>query len=498
MKKTLSLITTCILSTQLTYAQLPTIAADITTGSASSNPYALTPTSGKLYFQAGANNFTSVMDYSSGTGANVSTSGSYQTAYNRGPMSYFNNKLYFTGYVSGASASRLFVYNPSIGGSSTNLCDSIDAGFSRMIELGGNLYFFGNSNVVSKYGMYYVDASGSVHLAGYVPSSMVITYTNEMAVMNNKIYFSAQMTGTEDALFSFDPSSNTFATVNNPAVSTSNVRSMFVGDDNKLYYTDMSNSGREIFSYTGTGTPTQLTTLNGSNDGVNNPYDYASTPGYGHNVIKWGNKLYFSGCDGAHGYELMSYDLTTSTSSLIKDINSSTASSNPGYFVVYAGLLYFSADNGTNGRELWSTDGTSAGTVMIADTNPGSGGSSPWYMTVHSDGIMYFSANDASSGTELFKLDIPNGITQVRSVKQLSVYPNPAIDKCTISIEMNESQKISVNITDALGRIVATVSSPDQISHNVVLDFTNLVSGVYNYQVLGKNCSVLAAGKIAH
>ena len=215
-------------------------------------------------------------------------------------------------------------------------------------------------------------------------------------------------------------------------------------------------------------------------------------------MIKWGNKLYFSGCDGIHGFELMSYDLTTNTPSLIKDINLNTASSNPGSFALFAGKLYFSADNGTNGRELWATDGTASGTTMIADTNPGAGGSAPWFMTVHSDGSMYFSATDGTSGAELFKMSNPSGISQVNYVSKLNLFPNPAPDQCTLSVELFEAQAINVEITNQLGQTVITTHSQKQINHNVSFSLSALETGTYHYRVVGEKGNTLAAGSILH
>ena len=486
----LSLLSVCTLR-----AQVPTIAADLLTGSNSSNPYAFTTTSGKLYFQAMG---TSIFEYGT-SGASPTAPGNYTNAYNRGPMSYFNGKLYFTGFLSSVIANRVFAFNVTTGGNAANICDSIDVSFNMMVEQGGKLYFFGKSSNTSRYGMFYVDASGAVHLAAYVPTSMVITYTNEMVVMNNIIYFSANIVGTEWVLFSFNPSTNTFATINNPASSSSNIRCLIAGDDNKLYYSDATSSGgRQIFSYSGSGNPTQLTTLNSSGIGINNPYDYASVPGYGQNMIKWGNKLYFSGCDGIHGFELMSYDLTTNTPSLIKDINLNSASSNPGSFALFAGKLYFSADNGTNGRELWATDGTASGTTMIADTNPGASGSAPWFMTVHSDGSMYFSATDGTSGNELFKMTSPSGISQVSYVSKLNVFPNPAPNQCTLSVELFESQAINVEVTNQLGQTVITTNSQKHINHNVTFNLSALATGTYHYRVVGEKGNTLAVGSILH
>ncbi|MEX2684576.1 MAG: ELWxxDGT repeat protein, partial [Candidatus Sigynarchaeota archaeon] len=75
--------------------------------------------------------------------------------------------------------------------------------------------------------------------------------------------------------------------------------------------------------------------------------------------------------------------------SLLKDIDTYTSSSEPGTFVIFNNMLYFSAFNSTHGRELWKTDGTTAGTAMVKDINVGTGGSQITELIVF-NGALYF------------------------------------------------------------------------------------------------------------
>ena len=62
---------------------------------------------------------------------------------------------------------------------------------------------------------------------------------------------------------------------------------------------------------------------------------------------------------------------------MVKDINSGNGNgltSDPAYYGI-GNTVYFIADDGTSGFELWKTDGTSSGTTMVKDINSGSASS---------------------------------------------------------------------------------------------------------------------------
>lgn len=89
---------------------------------------------------------------------------------------------------------------------------------------------------------------------------------------------------------------------------------------------------------------------------------------------------------------------------LVKDVNSLSLGSYPGYEANVNGVLYFTAFDIAHGRELWKTDGSSAGTVLVKDIFPGSTGSSPAYLT-NVNGTLYFTVRDPVLGRELWKSD---------------------------------------------------------------------------------------------
>ena len=89
---------------------------------------------------------------------------------------------------------------------------------------------------------------------------------------------------------------------------------------------------------------------------------------------------------------------------LVKDVNTSPASSTPTSVTQVGATTYFVATTATSGTELWKSDGTLAGTELVKDIEPGVGSSSPGNL-VNANGTLFFSATTASGGTELWKSD---------------------------------------------------------------------------------------------
>ncbi|MBL0342895.1 MAG: hypothetical protein IPP71_19685 [Bacteroidetes bacterium] len=64
--------------------------------------------------------------------------------------------------------------------------------------------------------------------------------------------------------------------------------------------------------------------------------------------------------------------------------------------------MLFTANNGTNGRELWISDGTLAGTTLLKDIEPGSLSSN--LQTVQQfNNVVYFTVANLSKGQELWR-----------------------------------------------------------------------------------------------
>jgi ELWxxDGT repeat protein len=122
------------------------------------------------------------------------------------------------------------------------------------------------------------------------------------------------------------------------------------------------------------------------------------------NMAQLNGNLFFAANDGTNGTELWVSDGTSAGTSLLKNINSGSASSHPKNFINIAGIIFFTANDGVNGIELWKTDGTTTGTVLVKDINLGSEGSYPNEL-VALNNTLIFVATTNTNGTEIFKSD---------------------------------------------------------------------------------------------
>ena len=147
-----------------------------------------------------------------------------------------------------------------------------------------------------------------------------------------------------------------------------------------------------------------------------------------------GNTVYFIADDGTNGFELWKTDGTSSGTTMVKDINSGSASSNTNCMssldknrncVIFNNNFYFLADDGVNGKELWKSDGTASGTVMVKDINSGSGDSWASQFVVLGN-TLFFSANDGTNGVELWKSDgTTSGTVMVKDISSGSSHSAP-------------------------------------------------------------------------
>ena len=101
----------------------------------------------------------------------------------------------------------------------------------------------------------------------------------------------------------------------------------------------------------------------------------------------------FASIDGrnSRGRELWTSNLTSSGTTMLKDIDSGADSSTPHNWISFGGRVYFSASNAQSGEELWSSDGVA--TQLVQDFMPGPEGSYPSGMLV-ANGNLYFATHD--------------------------------------------------------------------------------------------------------
>ena len=92
------------------------------------------------------------------------------------------------------------------------------------------------------------------------------------------------------------------------------------------------------------------------------------------------------------------------SATLVKDVNTQPANSNPTEPTSVNGTVFFAATDPDAGTELWKTDGTPFGTDRVADINPGPAGSVPQSLTAVGS-TLFFTAIRGGADRELWKTD---------------------------------------------------------------------------------------------
>lgn len=129
-----------------------------------------------------------------------------------------------------------------------------------------------------------------------------------------------------------------------------------------------------------------------------------------------GNKLFFVCTSATTGKELWVSDGTPETCQLVKDIFTSTGSSNPHDLTVVGNTLFFWASDGINGDKLWMTDGTGAGTQMVTDQSPAG------YASTNSKRVvgnrLVISTTSTNNQRHLFSIDPTGTVVKLSPVSQ--------------------------------------------------------------------------------
>lgn len=184
----------------------------------------------------------------------------------------------------------------------------------------------------------------------------------------------------------------------------------------KLYFSGNDGThGSELWVTDGSDAGTSLVKEIKTGPAGSNPSEFA----------KLGNQLLFFADNGTTGMELWTTDGSTGGTHLLKDINPNDSSyiENKTNFFLFKKELYFVADDGTHGAELWKTNGTESGTVRIFDINPSGDGFTENYTPFFVyNNLLLFSANDGATGTELWKTDgTPSGTKMVKDIREQSI-----------------------------------------------------------------------------
>lgn len=126
---------------------------------------------------------------------------------------------------------------------------------------------------------------------------------------------------------------------------------------------------------------------------------------YPANLVAYGNTLYFSAIDSAHGRELWVFFANDTSPKRLTDICSDTASSiaiGNKSIGIHKGDIYFSAKDAAGKYDLWLHDGNSTRKAATIGDNNNEG--YPEYITSFNDKV-YFTAVTDAAGRELWEYD---------------------------------------------------------------------------------------------
>ncbi|HYD21867.1 MAG TPA: T9SS type A sorting domain-containing protein, partial [Flavipsychrobacter sp.] len=282
-------------------------------------------------------------------------------------------------------------------------------------------------------------------------------------IFNNKFYFSGFDANVGHELRCYNPQGNSYTLIQdiNPGFFDAMPGGLVVVNGKLYFFAKSDTHGREIYEYTGTGTPTRLTDINpGTADGVLN-----ST---GLNL--YNNAFYFNGNSGTAD-SLFKYDLQTGNISVVYN--------KPGRdFEIFGGKLYFTAEYSPYGKELCVYDGNTVS--MVQDLNPGAAGSDIWDKTIYNN-EMYFMAITAATGAELYKLtDAALAVPAVSAADEITIYPNPAGNQLNVTSGVQISKLEVFSVTGQL------LVSEMPMSRSATVDISGLASGVYLVKVNGE------------
>ena len=274
----------------------------------------------------------------------------------------------------------------------------------------GEVYLVGGSN--SNFNLWKSNGtSGGTVIQNSINSALVLADDNSnlenFIQIGNTVFFTANDGTTGNELWKTDGTTGGTSLVKdiNNGTGSSSPTNLFSWNGTLYFSAYSSTNGRELWKSDGTagGTVMVQDIYAGSN------YSYPS------NFTDYNGTLYFSAFSSSGNCELWKTDGTGGGTMQVKDFNplaSGLQVSNTGILGIYNGQLIIAANDGTNGAELWKSDGTSGGTTLIKDINPGSNSSEISGGIIY-NGLYYFAANNGSSGIELWVTDGTNGGTQL-------------------------------------------------------------------------------------
>ncbi len=153
--------------------------------------------------------------------------------------------------------------------------------------------------------------------------------------------------------------------------------------------------------------------------------------------------------------------------------------------------VVYSTDCGSTWTSIWSKSGTALANLPLSTANfvPTSSqyvAQSTTISAIPAGAIIGFRGTSAY-GNNIWVDDIniksTVGVNQVNtSAPEMSIYPNPANEAATLSLNLFESSDVQIQVVDGLGRIVSQVANEkmDAGMHQISVNTSAMAAGVYN------------------
>ncbi len=338
---------------------------------------------------------------------------------NIGPLTAVGGKAFFTAN-DGINGEQLWISRGTP--ASTKLVKVIGSGFgtqfpSHLTNINGVLYFSADDGINGRE-LWKSDGttSGTKIVEDLNPGA---TSSNPQWITNFKgvaLFQAADNLKGPQVYKSNGTMTGTFAISNLNPLATDDAFPSKITDvgGTAYFFADDGIHGRELWKSDGTTLGTVL--VADINPG---PGGSQQQPGSYADPVNVNGTLYFVANDGERGAEL--WKSNANGTSLVKNINPGSGSSNVDKLTAVGNTLYFTASDGANGIRLWKSSGIAAGTVSLGPVH-----ANPSHLT-NVGGTLFFSATDATNGTELWKSNgTPAGTILVRDIKSgsASSFPN--------------------------------------------------------------------------
>ncbi len=261
------------------------------------------------------------------------------------------NKLFFLRWVQGTKGMRDELWMTDPAGGAATLLKSVFQ-FDRPRNVGGSLVVWGTANERWQQGAYVGDHA---------------LYSTNGTAKGTKAYY----------IIPYNPSgTGTYPPIDQHPYY--HAQTLIVAGPVFFFTAGSANHGLELWRTDGTSAGTwRVTDIN--------PGAANSDPAMG---AVMGGYLYFAAKDGTHGYQIWRCPVAGGAAERVTDIDGGSKGADPMWLTAAGGALYFSAYTPDNGRELWKCNGLpltdpSTVTTMVADIRTGTASSNPNYASVN-------------------------------------------------------------------------------------------------------------------